>query len=246
MAHSNHTILPLDLIMNSRLPPASISVGLLNLTAQLAMKKIILSLTLAVAFVATAEPAKTLKVGDAAPAFKIKNTSDRTLFVKLQMSGIPLVGNTVNSERNLYMKVRYLDIKGNTMNPSQIEQGTDFIAEVEIKHPGLRQEYKEMALTQIFPSGWEIRNTRMDLVESQKMGDKPRYQDIRDDRVYSYFDLRAGDKKTYRVLLNAAYLGRFYLPTVYCEAMYDNEIYSRKAGRWVEVVEAGGSISARR
>jgi len=48
------------------------------------------------------------------------------------------------------------------------------------------------------------------------------------------------------VLLNAAYLGRFYLPTVYCEAMYDNEIYSRKAGRWVEVVEAGGNISASR
>ncbi|MBL4734285.1 MAG: hypothetical protein JKY18_02920, partial [Flavobacteriales bacterium] len=177
---------------------------------------------------------------------KIKNTGDRTLFVKLQLEGIPLVGNTVNSERDLYMKVRYLDINGKTMNPSQIEQGTDFIAEVELKHPGVRINYKEMALTQIFPSGWEIRNTRMDLVESQKIGDKPRYQDIRDDRVYSYFDLKKGDKKTYRVLLNAAYLGRFYLPTVYCEAMYDNDIYSRKAGRWVEVVEAGGSISARR
>jgi hypothetical protein len=144
------------------------------------------------------------------------------------------------------MNVRYLNIDGKTINPSQIEQGADFIAEVEIQHPGIRQEYKEMALTQIFPSGWEIRNTRMDLVESQHIGDKPRYQDIRDDRVYSYFDLHTGGKKTFRVLLNAAYLGRFYLPTVYCEAMYDNEIYSRKAGRWVEVVEAGGSISASR
>jgi len=45
------------------------------------MKKIIISLTLvlSVAFVSTAEPAKTLKVGDAAPAFKIKNTSGKEI-----------------------------------------------------------------------------------------------------------------------------------------------------------------------
>ena len=184
--------------------------------------------------------------GDAKGTVKIVNTGDRTLFVKVQLEGIPLVGNSVNSEKDLYMKVSYLDINGNRMNPSQIEQGTDFMVEVQVTHPGIRREYKEMALTQIFPSGWEIRNTRMDLVESQKIGDKPRYQDIRDDRVYSYFDLRKNNKKTYRILLNAAYLGRFYLPTVYCEAMYDNEIYSRKAGRWVEVVATGGSISASR
>ena len=38
------------------------------------------------------------------------------------------------------------------------------------------------------------------------------------------------------MILNAAYLGRFYLPTVYCEAMYDNEINASQAGKWVEVV----------
>ncbi len=84
----------------------------------------------------------------------------------------------------------------------------------------------------------------MDLVESNKTGDKPRYQDIRDDRVYTYFDLNKNSTKTFKIILNAAYLGRFYLPTVYCEAMYDNEIYSRKAGKWIEVVEAGGPMSA--
>ena len=58
------------------------------------MKKIILSLslTLAVAFVATAEPAKTLKVGDAAPAFKIKNTNGKEIdLAKLSAKGPVLV-----------------------------------------------------------------------------------------------------------------------------------------------------------
>jgi len=67
-------------------------------------------------------------------------------------------------------------------------------------------------------------------------GDKSRYQDIRDDRVYTYFDIAKNKTKTYKVILNAAYLGRFYLPTVYCEAMYDNDINASKAGQWVEVV----------
>ena len=79
----------------------------------------------------------------------------------------------------------------------------------------------------------------MDLVETTKVADKPEYMDIRDDRVYSYFDLNKYKTKRFRILLNASYLGKFYLPTVYCEAMYDNEINSRKGGKWIEVVKGG-------
>jgi hypothetical protein len=63
------------------------------------------------------------------------------------------------------------------------------------------------------------------------------YRDIRDDRVYTFFDLYATQSVTYRVFLTAAYTGRFYLPAVSCEAMYDNRIYSRQKGQWVEVVK---------
>jgi hypothetical protein len=97
-----------------------------------------------------------------------------------------------------------------------------------------------MALTQIFPSGWEIHNQR--LGEYEQTGydfDRPEYQDIRDDRVYSYFDLEQGRKKTFVVRLNATYQGRFFLPAVYCEAMYDHSIRARKGGQWVEVVKPG-------
>jgi len=62
------------------------------------------------------------------------------------------------------------------------------------------------------------------------------YQDIRDDRVLTFFDLGAGQSHTYRVQLNAAYQGRFYLPAVSCEAMYDNTIAAQRPGQWVEVV----------
>ncbi len=171
----------------------------------------------------------------------IKNKGNKVLFIKQQLEGIPAVGDKTNAENNLRMSIKYTTFDGKEINPLNLDQGTDFIAEVQIKHPGVLGDYKEMALTQIFPSGWEIRNMRMDNVESQKTVSQPTYQDIRDDRVLTYFDLKRGKSKTFRVLLNASYLGEYYLPTISCEAMYDNDISSRKAGKWVKVVKPGNS-----
>ncbi|MBV5350192.1 hypothetical protein JZU71_03320, partial [bacterium] len=63
------------------------------------------------------------------------------------------------------------------------------------------------------------------------------YQDIRYDRVYTYFDLGANQKVTYHVMLNASYTGRFFLPPTLSEAMYDASVHSIMPGKWVEVVK---------
>ena len=169
----------------------------------------------------------------------VKNTGSTPLFTNVVLSGIPMMGNEIKEQSNLTTIVRYLNMDGKVIDPSRLEQGTDFMAEVSITHPGIRGDYKEMALNQIFPSGWEIRNIRMDEIETVKVKDKPRYQDIRDDRVYSYFNVGKSRKRTFRVLLNASYQGRFYLPSVQCEAMYDATIQSLIPGQWVEVVGEG-------
>jgi len=168
---------------------------------------------------------------------KVKNTTNHILYLRVQLEGVPLMTNTESESSNLDMTVKYYDMKGNVLNPKSIKQGTDFYAEVKVSHPGYRINYKDMSLTQLFASGWEITNTRMDLVQSTKIVDEPRYQDIRDDRVYSYFDIRKNQTNVYRVLLHAAYLGKYYMPATYCEAMYDNTVYAKNAGYWVEVVK---------
>ncbi|MEQ8908638.1 MAG: MG2 domain-containing protein [Vicingaceae bacterium] len=170
-------------------------------------------------------------------AVKLTNKSNRTLFVQLNLSGVPISGEKIDEQSRLSMQVQYLNLDGTTLDPTTLRQGADFMAEVSITHPGGAEvDYKDMALSQLFPSGWEIRNWRMDETTSPLMRDQPDYQDIRDDRVYSYFDLQKRESKTFRVLLNAAYLGRFYLPAVECSAMYDNDIHAVKSGKWVEVV----------
>ena len=119
----------------------------------------------------------------------VKNNGSGIIYARVTLQGIPETGDQTSAANNLSMDVRYLNMKGQEIDVTQLDQGTDFIAEVNIVNPGILGDYKEMALTQIFPSGWEIHNTRMDGFTSVHAADVPTYQDIRDDRVYSYFNI---------------------------------------------------------
>ena len=166
----------------------------------------------------------------------VKNTSNSKLFARLITTGQPLEGREKRIQKNLDMKVNYLDLEGNEIDVSQLSQGTDFVAEVQIYNPGTRGYYQEMALTQVFPSGWEILNDRMMAGPNVQQASVPVYQDIRDDRVLTYYNISSRRYQTYRVRLNATYLGRYYLPAVLSNAMYDDEIMAVQPGKWVEVV----------
>jgi uncharacterized protein YfaS (alpha-2-macroglobulin family) len=154
------------------------------------------------------------------------------------MEGIPKAGKETAARHNLNLSVRYTDMGGNPVDITHLIQGTDFLAHVTITNPFGVQIYKDMALSQIFPSGWEIHNTRMDDFTSVYAADQPLYQDIRDDRVYTYFDLKPRGSNTFVMQLNASYLGKYYLPAVYCEAMYDEGVNASTAGMWVHVTRS--------
>ncbi|MDP2386879.1 MAG: MG2 domain-containing protein [Bacteroidota bacterium] len=172
----------------------------------------------------------------------VKNNGKSTLFAKVIVEGVPLIGDKTASAKDLNMLVKYIDMKGKEIQPDKLQQGMDFMAVVTITNPGTKGFLKEMALNQIFPSGWEIHNSRMDETGASSVA---RYEDIRDDRIYSYYDLQANTSKIFTIQLNATYLGKFYLPTVYSEAMYDNMINARVPGRWVEVVKDLGVVAAK-
>lgn len=173
----------------------------------------------------------------------VSNHGDQPLFVRLIMSGKPVTGADTYASNQLSLNVNYYDMEDNEISITALEQGTDFKAVVSITHPGGRDWYHNMALTQIFPSGWEIINSRMDEVGSVHTKSVPTYQDIRDDRVYTYFDIYNRKTQSYVVLLNSSYQGHFYLPSVTCEAMYDKTIYARAPGQWVDVVPQGGKLA---
>ncbi len=166
----------------------------------------------------------------------IENNTDGILYARVVTKGIPVAGDETSAQNKLTITVFYRLLDGTVITPNKITQGTDFVAEVLVSNPGLTGDYEEMALSQIFPSGWEIINTRLFDIASFESSSPYNYQDIRDDRVYTFFDLPLKTIKTYRVLLNASYVGHYYLPSVYCEAMYDGTINARNKGMWVDVV----------
>ncbi|MFW5707173.1 MAG: alpha-2-macroglobulin family protein, partial [Bacteroidota bacterium] len=166
---------------------------------------------------------------------EITNNGNGTLFARLITTGIPVAGLEQEQSNNLQLSVRFLLADGTQVQPEEIVQGTDFVADIRVTNPGVRGNLEQLILSFIVPSGWEIRTSRLDEGEEALESSPFQYQDIRDDRIYTYFDLTRGTTKNFRIRLHAAYEGRFYLPGTSCEAMYDNTINARTKGDWVEV-----------
>lgn len=171
--------------------------------------------------------------------FSIKNNGKGVLYVRLTNRGKPAVGTETEAAQNLVATVTYRDLSGQEINPTDLQQGTDLMMDIVVKNPGMQGNYKNLALSTYIPSGWEIHNTRLDDNESTLKNSAYTYQDIRDDRVFTYFDLFANETKKFTLLLNASYAGRYYLPGANIEAMYDNSIYARKKGQWINVNKQG-------
>ncbi len=171
---------------------------------------------------------------------KVKNTSSSIMYVRYVLSGqLPPGSNEKASSKHIKLMVTYQDKDGNHVNPKTIKQGTDFVAKVTVSNLGSRgRNINEVAISQIFPSGWEIQNDRMSSMSDANGNSRYDYRDIRDDRVYTFFDINGRNASyTYYVNLTAAYAGKFYLSPVAVEAMYDNEIQAKNKGMWVEVVK---------
>lgn len=178
--------------------------------------------------------------GTSKQSVQVENESGAMLFARIISTGTPARGNEIDEQQNLSLSLRYTTPEGADVDPKTLEQGTEFIAEVTVFHNGIKNNYENLALAQVFPSGWEINNLRLQEAEETVKSSAFTYQDIRDDRVYTYFNLYRGERKTFKVLLTASYTGTYYLPAVNCEAMYDNGIYARKKGMEVQVVKAAG------
>ncbi len=167
---------------------------------------------------------------------RLKNENESRLFIRVITEGVPEQGKEKAYANGLSLAVSYVDMNGRPIDVDRLEQGLSFSAIVTIKNPSSR-EYGHIVLSEIFPVGWEILNTRfLNGAVTDSLSAGVNYQDIRDDRVYSYIDrLPSGHQVTVKINLRAVYPGYFYLPPVYCEAMYDYLVRANTEGRVVKV-----------
>jgi uncharacterized protein YfaS (alpha-2-macroglobulin family) len=162
----------------------------------------------------------------------VTNTESGTLYVNIYRRGVPAAGVETPSAEGLQVDVRLRDMKMNALEAGPIAQGLDLVAEVRVRNL-TANPLKNLVLTHLVASGFQIKNPRFGGGAAAAVD----YQDIRDDRVYTYFGLDAGQEKVFQVVLNASYRGRYYQPGVAVEAMYDAGLHANTKGQWIEIVQ---------
>jgi uncharacterized protein YfaS (alpha-2-macroglobulin family) len=166
----------------------------------------------------------------------VKNTGKNVLYFNLIKFEQPLQADEVERSSNLSVNVEYLGKDGNSINPSSLEMGTEFLAKVTVRNIGNEDYYEDLALNQTFPSGWEIINERMDNLSSGYSNSGHDFRDIRDDRIYTFFRLNRNGTKVFYTRLIATYEGNYYEPASSCSSMYRNDIFASKPGKWIKVI----------
>ncbi len=160
---------------------------------------------------------------------KIENTGKRTLYGTFVSQGISISGKENPRSDGLSLEVKYVEKSGRELNPANIKVGESFKVVINVKNT-TRANVKNIALTMPIPTCWEITNERIG-ADSSVATQAFTYQDIRDDNIFTYFDLQEGRSANFTFAATAVYSGEYFIPAISAEAMYDNEISAIVPGR---------------
>jgi len=161
-------------------------------------------------------------------------------YVTLSWDGVPLKDERDAYQKNLQLTVAWYDEHGKTVDPQTTRQGSTLYGRFSVKNAGPASEVNEVALVQLLPSGWAIDNLRLnntllpDWVRTWNIN-KETYQDIRDDRVMWFFNLKGSETLDCVVKLTCVHAGDFWLPATLTEAMYNSDYSAKTSGRSVHV-----------
>jgi uncharacterized protein YfaS (alpha-2-macroglobulin family) len=169
---------------------------------------------------------------------RIQNTGKSKLFLQLIQSGKESLGEVKASASGIELSTHFFTAEGLELDPAEIPQGIDFQAEIRVKHTGENPySYKDLGLTQVFPSGWEIINERMNDFSLNQNNDFD-FMDLKDDQTSYFFSLAEGQAKKFTVKLNATFSGKYYFPAATVTDMYHVPIHAQTTGKWISVARA--------
>jgi hypothetical protein len=188
----------------------------------------------------------------------IVNSGRSPIFARVLARGTPIAGTEKPTSNGLSLSLRYVGMDGKVLDPAKAQPGADFIVEATVRNLS-GHNLKNLALTQLLPSGWEIVDFRpgAELPKPRAEGDQKSdagtavssaaassepsydYQDRRDDRVLSYFSIGPNDGKVFKTYVTKAYDGKFFLPATSVTAMYDERYQALVPGMWLDARGAG-------
>jgi alpha-2-macroglobulin len=185
----------------------------------------------------------------------VQNKGKGDLYLSVSRCGLPRLNELKPLRQGLDLKVDYFTSAGKAADFKALKRGQDFYAEITVHNLSQAIDYKDLALSYLIPSGWELhrqlhqpdearpeprRNRRGAHVRQEPDTPQPAYttpdfKDERDDRVNFYFNLQRGQRATFKLMFNAAYSGEFFLPPALVNAMYQESIVARGESFWISV-----------
>jgi alpha-2-macroglobulin len=167
-----------------------------------------------------------IQKADFSKPISVKNTGKSKLYVYQTSRFIDSNPKKDGASNNLGIAVSYSNSTRKQSGLKGTKLGDDIIINVSITNPSALN-INDLALNVKMPSGWELINPR--LYETNVVPDAGNYnyQDYRDDRVYTFFGLRPGEKRNFSFKAKAAFTGDFFMPAISCEHMYKGTIYAK-------------------
>lgn len=148
-------------------------------------------------------------------SFSVSNKGNGVLHLVVTSEGDVLQGDVEELKNGLAVSV-YYQMQNKAVSLDEFTQGDVLKAVVTVANVS-GKDLKNISLTHVLPSGFETLSSKND--------SRVNYQDVRDDRVLSYIDeLDKNTSATVTLELSATYSGKFYVPAITAEAMYDNKI----------------------
>ena len=147
-------------------------------------------------------------------------------FYSLTTRGVPSDAAYQPESAGLEVERVFLDRDGNPQNLDTVRQGDLIVIRTRVR--SVAGPVQNVVVSNLLPSGLEVENPRLDTTETlpwiASAGKKPDHVDLRDDRILMFLDLPANAWQSAYALVRAVTPGRFRLPPIQAEAMYDGAL----------------------
>lgn len=178
------------------------------------------------------EALDSIKVPFSAETSKLISQSDKPLYVNQVWEGILLQKDIKPNAQKIALSREFYDEQGKPIDVGSLPSGSSFYLSLTLTNANKAVDIKNVAITQILPSGWEIENTRLsdEYLPNFARNDAD-YTDMRDDRVMWFLDFnsqKAAERKIF-VKINTITPGEYVLPPATADAMYDNSFLANTA-----------------
>jgi uncharacterized protein YfaS (alpha-2-macroglobulin family) len=165
------------------------------------------------------------------------NGASASVFYNLSSRGVPTDEAFRPESSGIEVKREFLSRDGGPITLSELVQGDLIVIKTELRSVAGRIE--NVVLQNLLASGLEVENPRLKSTETLPFmvgsNPEPAFLDLRDDRILVFLDLPDKRWQTIYTLVRAVTPGKFRLPPVQAEAMYNPSLIGRGQRGTVQV-----------